>query len=199
MTGVFRVILRPAFDRHGARSRGDSSSGWIADESRVSRAPLAAFAGLLAGADPRPRRSPAIPALKVGPRFTRWKAFSRSDVDAPVRFGDRSVPDTGKSAERIHDSNVGGLTSAIRQPRAARPVSAGPIEWPEASPSASPRCARVPTLQLQHRNGQPRWNLSDGRPSPPRWRRTHRSATRTSYRPTALCFPTARPNVEIYR
>jgi hypothetical protein len=38
----------------------------------------------------------------VGPRFARWKAFPRSNVEAPVRFERDPAPDTGGSAERIH-------------------------------------------------------------------------------------------------
>jgi hypothetical protein len=36
---------------------------------------------------------------RVRPRFARWKAISRSNVKAPVRF-ERDY--TGRSAERIH-------------------------------------------------------------------------------------------------
>jgi hypothetical protein len=38
---------------------------------------------------------------RVGPRFARWKAFPRSDVEATVRFERDPAPDTGRSAERI--------------------------------------------------------------------------------------------------
>ena len=33
---------------------------------------------------------------KVGPIFVRWRAFSRCDVEALVRFDERSAPDTGQ-------------------------------------------------------------------------------------------------------
>ena len=38
-----------------------------------------------------------------GPRFVRWKPFSRRDVGAPMRSSGSPVPDTGQPAERLHD------------------------------------------------------------------------------------------------
>jgi hypothetical protein len=40
---------------------------------------------------------------KIGPRLARWKAFSRSDVDAPMRSLGSPAPDTAQPAERLHD------------------------------------------------------------------------------------------------
>ena len=45
----------------------------------------------------------------VSPTFVRWKAFSRDDVQSPMRFGERPVPDPLFDAERIHDADPGQI------------------------------------------------------------------------------------------
>ena len=122
---MLRVILRPAFNRHGARLHGKFvvtldgrqlciSSQPLLDGARVlineGVDPATPIATRHAGADFDAMTSTVGAAAKwtveegerVGPRFACWKAFPRSDVDAPVRFDERPAPDTRDAAEPSH-------------------------------------------------------------------------------------------------
>ena len=41
-----------------------------------------------------------------GPRYVRWKPFSRRDVGAPMRSSGSPVPDIGRPDERLHDGSA---------------------------------------------------------------------------------------------
>ena len=121
-------ILRPAFNRHGARLHGKFVVTLDGRQLCISREPLIAAARALladgidpetpiatrhAGSDFDAMTSTVGTAAKwtvrenetEGPRLVRWKAFSRDAVEALVRFDERPVPDTGDAAECISDAD----------------------------------------------------------------------------------------------
>jgi hypothetical protein len=124
MTDMLRVILHPAFNCHGARLHGKFVVTLDGRQLCISRQPLldAARVLLTEGVDPATEivtrhigaafdamRSTVGAAAKwtvreddkVGPIFVRWKAFSRDDVETPVRSNRDPVPDPLIDAERI--------------------------------------------------------------------------------------------------
>jgi hypothetical protein len=128
MTDMLRVILCPAFNRRGARLHGKFVVTLDGRQLCISRQPLLDAARVLinegvdpatpiatrhAGAGFDAMTSIVGTAAKwtvrenetEGPRFVRWKAFSRDAVEALVRFDEWPVPDTGDAAERISDAD----------------------------------------------------------------------------------------------
>jgi hypothetical protein len=121
-----RIILRPAFNRHGARLHGKFVATLDGRQLSISRQPLLDAARVLIkeGVDPatpiatqHARADFDAITSTVGtaakwtvrenetrsPTFVRWNAFSRGDVESPARFGERPVPDTGCTVKRISD------------------------------------------------------------------------------------------------
>lgn len=124
-----RIIVSPAINARGRRLHGQFEARLKERTVRLictSREPLLDAARLLLaeGADAADTivmrhagtvfdaMSGQIGALarltveegeKIGPRFRCWKAFSRCDVQAPMRFDARPVPDSERGLERIHD------------------------------------------------------------------------------------------------
>jgi hypothetical protein len=130
MTDMLRVILHPAFNRHGAQLYGKFvvtldgrqlciSSQPLLDAARVlikeGVDPTMPIAARHAGAGFDAMTSTVGTAAKwtvretktEGPRFVRWKAFSRDDVQPPKRFCERPVPDPVSDAERFHAADGG--------------------------------------------------------------------------------------------
>jgi hypothetical protein len=130
-TWPLTLILRPAFNRHGARLHGKFVVTLDDRQLCISRQPLLDAARVLIkeGVDPTTpiatRHTGAgfdamtsivgtaakwtVRETKTeGPRFVRWKAFSRDDVQPPKRFCERPVPAPLSDAERIYDAD-GGL------------------------------------------------------------------------------------------
>ena len=126
-TDMLRVILHPAFNRHGARLCGKFVVTLDSRQLCISRQPLLDAARVLikegvdpttqiatrhAGADFDAMTSTVGTAARwtvretktEGPRFVRWKGISRGDVQPPVRFGERPVPNPLPDAERLHDA-----------------------------------------------------------------------------------------------
>ena len=114
-------ILRPAFNRHGAR-HGKFVVTLDGRQLCVSLQPLLDAARVLinegvdpampiatrhagAGFDAMTSTVGAAARWTVretkteGPRFVRWKGFSRGDVQPPMRFSERLVPDPVFDAE----------------------------------------------------------------------------------------------------
>jgi hypothetical protein len=116
MTDMLRVIQRPAFDRHGVRLHGRFVVTLDGRQLCISRQPLLDAARVLIneGIDPATpiatrHAGAGFDAMtstvgtaakwtvrendKAGPALVRWKAFSRDDVQSPMRFNARPVPD----------------------------------------------------------------------------------------------------------
>ena len=127
---MLRVILRPAFNRHGARLHGKFVVTLDGRQLCISRQPLldAARVLLADGVDPET----AIATRHAGagfdamtstvgaaakwtvkeneiqsPHFVRWEAFPASRVRPSLRQNERPVPDPVFDAERIHDADGG--------------------------------------------------------------------------------------------
>ena len=123
------IIISPAFDNRGRRLHGRFVTTLDGRQLCISRQPLLDAARILIGQGANPTdiiamRHAGSPhdalrstvggaaALtveegeKVGPRFVRWKAFSRSDVQAPVRSNARPVAGSGPSGERLPDGGA---------------------------------------------------------------------------------------------
>jgi hypothetical protein len=128
MIDMLRVILRPAFNRHGARLHGRFAATLDGRQFCISRQPLLDAARVLINEGIDPATPIATRHAGVGfdamtatvgtaakwtvredstvsPTFVRWKAFSRDDVQSPMRFGERQVRDAVFDAERIHDAD----------------------------------------------------------------------------------------------
>jgi hypothetical protein len=124
MTAMLRIILHPVFNRHDARLHGKFAATLDGRQLCISRQPLLDAARVLIkeGIDPTTpiatrhtgagfdaMTSTVRAAAKwtvredstVSPTFVRWKAFSRDDVQSPMRFGERPVPDPVLDAERF--------------------------------------------------------------------------------------------------
>jgi hypothetical protein len=122
------VILCPTFNRHGERLHGKFVVTLDGRQLCISREPLLAAARVLikegvppetpvvtrhagAGFDAMTSTVGAVAMWTVredstvSPTFVRWKAFSRDDVQSPMRFDERPVPDTGDAAKRIHSGD----------------------------------------------------------------------------------------------
>ena len=125
---MIRIVISPAFDHRGHRLHGKFEARLDGRLICVSRQSLLESARILIaeGADPadiiamRHAGSPhdamtstVGTAAKwtvredstVSPTFVRWKVFSHDDVQSPMRFGERPVPDPVFGAERIHDAD----------------------------------------------------------------------------------------------
>ena len=127
---VLRVILRPAFNRHGARQHGKFVATLDGRQICISRQPLLDAARILIseGVDP----ATPIATRHTGSdfdamtsivgatakwtarenetqslHFVRWKAFPAVRVRAPMRFDEQPVPDPLIDAERFHDADGG--------------------------------------------------------------------------------------------
>jgi hypothetical protein len=130
MTDMLRVILHPAFNRHGARLHGKFVVTLDGRQLCISRQPLLDAARILikegidpatpiatrhVGADFDAMTSTVGAAAKwtvretetEGPRFVRWEAFPATRGQSPMRFDERPVPDTGDAAKRFHDADGG--------------------------------------------------------------------------------------------
>ena len=128
MTDVLRVILRPAFNRHGARLHDKFVVTLDGRQLYISRQPLLEAARVLinegidpatpiatrhAGADFDLMTSTVGAAARwtvretetEGPRFVRWEAFPAVRVRAPMRFDERPVPNPVFAAECINDAD----------------------------------------------------------------------------------------------
>ena len=137
MSDILRVILRPAFNRRGERLHGRFVATLDGRQLCISRQPLLDAARVLikegidpatpiatwhAGAGFDAMTSTVGTAAKwtvredntVSPTFVRWKAFSRDDVQSPMRFGERPVPDPLFDAERIHDADRARFSASHR-------------------------------------------------------------------------------------
>ena len=186
---MLRVILRPAFNGHGARLHGKFVITLDGRQLCISRQPLLDAARVLIneGIDPATpiatrhagsgfdaMTSTVGTAAKwtvredstVSPTFVRWKAFSRDDVQSPMRFDER--PDTGDAAGRIFDADRVSTTrrtvSRGTQLRRSNPLVAR-INQALAAMSEGRR-----SLRLQHHEGRPRWSLSNVQSAAPeRW------------------------------
>ena len=140
---MLRVILRPALNRHGKRLHGKFVVTLDGRQLCISRQPLLDAARVLinegidpatpiatrhAGAGFDAVTSTVGTAAKwtvredstVSPTFVRWKAFSRDDVQSPMRFGEGPVPDPVFGAGRIHGADRVGMSSTIKLTRAQR-------------------------------------------------------------------------------
>ena len=107
-------ILRPAFNRHGAWLHGDGRQLCISRQPLLDAARILLTEGVSPETPIATRHAGAgFDALTVresetqSPTFVRWKAFSRDDVQAPMRSGERPVPDPLIDADRFHDSDGG--------------------------------------------------------------------------------------------
>ena len=132
MTDMLRVILRPAFNRHGARLHGKFVVTLDGRQLCISRQPLLDAARVLIneGVDP----ATPIATRHAGAGFdamtstvgaaAKWTVredetesptlrplggLSRDRVQSPMRYNERPVPDPVFDAERIHD--VDGVPS----------------------------------------------------------------------------------------
>ena len=124
MTDMLRVVLHPAFNRYGARLLGKCVVTLDGRQLCISRQPLLDAARVLIDEGIDPATPIAIRHTGAGfdaltsavgaaakwtvrenetqsPTFVRWKAFSRDDVQAPMRFDERPVP------ERFHAADGG--------------------------------------------------------------------------------------------
>ena len=127
---MLRVILCPAFNRHGARLHGKFVVTLDGRQLCISRQPLLDAARVLLddGVDPETSiatrhagagfdamTSTVGAAAKwtvrenesVSPTFVRWWAFPASRVRLSMRQNERPVPDPVSDAERIHDADGG--------------------------------------------------------------------------------------------
>jgi len=122
-------ILRPAFNRHGARLHGKFVVTLDGRQVCISRQPLLDAARILT----KERIDPATPIATrhagagfdamtstVGaaarwtvrenetqsPTFVRWRAFPGDDVQAPMRFDERPAPDPVPDVERVSDGRA---------------------------------------------------------------------------------------------
>jgi hypothetical protein len=114
---MLRVIIHLAFDRRGRRLHGRFVATLDGRQLCISRQPLLDAARVLinegidpatpiatrhAGADFDAMTSTVGTVAKwtvredstMSPTLVRWKAFSRDDVQSPMRSGERPVPDT---------------------------------------------------------------------------------------------------------
>ena len=130
MTDMLRVILHPAFNRHGARLHGKFVVTLDGRQLCISRQPLLDAARVLinegvdpatpiatrhAGAGFDAMTSTVGAAAKwtvkeneiQSPHFVRWEAFPASRVRPSMRQNERPVPDPVLDAERIHDADGG--------------------------------------------------------------------------------------------
>jgi hypothetical protein len=88
---MLRIILHPAFDRHGKRLHGRSVATLDGRQLCVSRQPLLDSARILIVEGVDPARA-----------IRRWKAFSRWAAESLGRSDGDQAPDTGDGAEWIH-------------------------------------------------------------------------------------------------
>jgi hypothetical protein len=123
-------ILRPAFNRRGARLNGKFVATLDGRKLCISRQPLLDAARVLinegidpatpiatrhAGADFDAMTSTVGAAAKwtvkenkiQSPHFARWEAFPASRVRPSLRQNERPVPYAVLDAERIHDADGG--------------------------------------------------------------------------------------------
>jgi hypothetical protein len=120
MTDMLRVILHPAFNRHGARLHGKFTVHLDGRQLCISREPLLAAARVLIkeGVDPTTqiatRHAGAVEVAakwtvreneSVSPTFVRWWAFPASRVRLSMRQNERPVHNPVPDAERLHDSD----------------------------------------------------------------------------------------------
>ena len=128
MTDMLRVILRPAFNRHGARLHGKFVATLGGRQLCISRQPLLDAARVLikegvdpatpivtrhAGADFDAMTSTVGAAARwtvretetEGPRFVRWEAFPASRVRPSMRQNERPIHNPVSDAERFHDAD----------------------------------------------------------------------------------------------
>jgi hypothetical protein len=124
------LILRPAFNRHGARLHCKFVVTLDGRQLCISRQPLLDAARILltegvspetpiatrhAGAGSDAMTSTVGAAAKwtvrenetQSPHFVRWEAFPASRVRLSMRQNERPVPDPVSDAERIHDADGG--------------------------------------------------------------------------------------------
>ena len=125
---MLRVILRPAFNRHGARLHGKFVVTLDGRQLCISRQPLLDAARVLLADVVDPETSIATRHAGAGfdamtstvgaaakwtvrenetqsPHFVRWEAFPASRVRLSMRFGERPVHNPVPDAERIHDAD----------------------------------------------------------------------------------------------
>jgi hypothetical protein len=132
MTDMLRIILRPAFNRHGARLHGkfvvtlDGRQLWISRQPLLDAARVLLTEGVSpdtpvatrhvgAGFDAMTSTSTVGAAAKwtvrenetQSPHFARWEAFPAVRVRAPIRFDERTAPDPLVDVDRFHDSDGG--------------------------------------------------------------------------------------------
>ena len=123
-------ILRPAFNRHGARLHGKFVVTLDGRQFCISRRPLLDAARILikervdpetpiatrhAGADFDAMTSTVGAAAKwtvkeneiQSPHFVRWEAFPASRIRPSLRQNERPVHDPLPDAERFHDADGG--------------------------------------------------------------------------------------------
>ena len=129
-TWPLTLILRPAFNRHGARLHGKFVVTLDGRQLCISRQPLLDAARILltegvspetpiatrhAGAGFDAMTSTVGAAAKwtvkeneiQSPHFVRWEAFPTSRVRPFLRQNERPIPDPVSDAERIHDADGG--------------------------------------------------------------------------------------------
>ena len=129
-TDMLRVILHPAFNRHGARLCGKFVVTLDGRQLCISRQPLLDAARVLladgvdpetpiatrhAGSDFDAMTSTVGTAARwtvkeneiQSPHFVRWEAFPASRVRPSLRQNERPAPGPVLEAERIHDADGG--------------------------------------------------------------------------------------------
>ena len=162
---MLRVILRPAFNRHGARLHGKFVVTLDGRQLCISRQPLLDAARVLINEGIDPTTPIATRHAGAGfdaitstvgtaakwtvredstgsPTFVRWKAFSRDDVQSPMRFGERPVPEP-----RAHPQRRSGAGMTLPRPVSRETEAMAPPPASAASATAKKPLLRLPAFR----------------------------------------------------